>query len=106
MAGKGRVGWKGRAALAYIHTVCKQLVGTCYSAGSSGQCSVTTQMGDGGGRSMREGISVHIQLIHIFVQQKLIHLCKAITLQLEKTQNIRLGLVCWCIQMKLLGFVV
>ena len=65
MAGKGRVGWKGRTALAYVHTACEQLVGTCYSAGSSAQCSVTTQMGDGGGRSVREGISVHMELIHV-----------------------------------------
>ena len=58
-----------------------------YSTGSSAQCSVMTQMGEGGrGRSKREGIQVYIQLIHFIVQQKLTQHCKAILPQLKKKE--------------------
>ena len=37
-----------------------------------------------GGRPEREGMYVHLQLIHFVVQQKLTQHCKAVILQLKK----------------------
>ena len=54
-----------------------------YSTGSSVQPSVVTWMGGMVGRSKREGIYVHIQLIHFVVQQKLTQHCKATLPQLK-----------------------
>ena len=58
------------------------------SAGSSGQCSVTTLVGGMGwevrGRFKGEGTCVYLWLIHVDVWQKLTQDCKAIILQLKK----------------------
>ena len=59
-----------------------------YSTGSSAQCSVMAQrdgMGSEGRRYKREGISVYIWLIHLFVQHKPAQHCKAIILQFSKS---------------------
>ena len=40
-----------------------------------------------GGRPEREGMYVHLQLIHFVVQQKLTQHCKAVILQLKKNQS-------------------
>ena len=58
-----------------------------WSAGSSTQCSVVTQMGGmgSGGREVLEGEDyVYIQLIHFVVQQKLTQFCKATITPLKK----------------------
>ena len=71
-----------------IYTLPCVKLSLLYSPGSSTQCSAVTQrggMGSGvGGRFRREEIYVHIQLIHIVAQKKLIQHCKAIILQLKK----------------------
>ena len=49
-------------------------------------------MGGLGGRSMREGLYVHIQLIHLIVQQRLPQHCKATMLQLKhKVKKLKYG---------------
>lgn len=56
-----------------------------YSTESSAQCSAETQSSEMGvrveGRLKREEMHVYIQLIHLIVQQKLTHHCKAIICQ-------------------------
>ena len=39
--------------------------------------------GQVGGKLKREGFYIYLQLIHVVVQQKLAHHCKAITLRLK-----------------------
>ena len=62
-----------------------------YNPSSSAQCSVMTQKGGVeqgvGGRLKMKGIQLHLQLIHVVVQQKLTQHCKTIIHQKKKKRQ-------------------
>ena len=89
---EGGMNWEIRIDIYTLPCVKQVASGNLvYSTGSPARCSVMTQMGgmgDGGGRSKREGIQVYIQLIHFIVQKKLTQHCKAIILPIKNKMSV------------------
>ena len=81
--GEERVEHTG-SSIGVCDTMCEAASGEVLrSTGSSACCSVMAWRGRVGTSLKREGIVIHIKLIHAVVQQKLTQHCKAIVFQLK-----------------------
>ena len=81
--GEERVGHSG-SSIGVCATMCEAASGEMLcSTGSSACCSVMARRGRVGRSLEREGIYIHIKLIHAVVQQKLTQHYKAIVFQLK-----------------------
>ena len=96
MSGESKLSVRGVVIDRHALPRVKQLVGKCCGAQGAQLPWVLCDDRAGGlgvgGRPEREGMYVHLQLIHFVVQQKLTQHCKAVILQLKKKKKISLML--------------
>ena len=81
----GLGGWPWHSPPLYMNQLMEAAVQQSAQRGAVRTCGV----GGGGRRRQREGTYVHMQLIHVVVQQKVRQHCKAIILQLKEGYTVQ-----------------